>query len=57
MAESEKINVREIVQEKSKLESVLDSMEDALLVVGNNGEVSHLNGCMARLLASKSIMR
>ena len=50
VTESEKVNVREIVQQKSKLESVLESVEDALLVVDANGTVSHANECMLQLL-------
>lgn len=50
VTESEKINVQEIIQQKSKLESVLESMEDALLVVDINGIVSHANDCMVQLL-------
>ena len=50
VTESEKVNVREIIQQKSKLESVLESVEDALLVVDVNGTVSHANVCMLQLL-------
>ena len=50
VTESEKVNIREIVEQKSKLESVLESVEDALLVVDTNGIISHTNECMLQLL-------
>jgi len=50
VTQSEKVNVREILQQKSKLESVLESVEDALLVVDSQGYISHSNSCMLQLL-------
>ena len=50
VSESEKVNVREIVQQKSKLESVLESVEDALLVVDQNGTISHANALALTLI-------
>ena len=50
VSESEKVNVKEMIQQKSKLESVLESVEDALLVVDENSVVSHANECMLQLL-------
>ena len=50
VTESEQVNVREILQQKSKLESVLESVDDALLVIDNRGLVSHANECMLQLL-------
>lgn len=50
VTESEKVNVREIVQQKSKLESVLESVEDGLLVVDLKGVILHVNECMTELL-------
>ncbi len=50
VTQSERVNVREIIEQKSKLESVLEAAEDALLVVDANGVVSHANNCMLHLL-------
>ncbi len=50
VSESDKVNVREIVQQKSKLESVLESVDDALLVIDMEGIVSHANQTMLELL-------
>lgn len=41
--ESKKVNVMELRQQKSKLETVLESVEDALLVIEDNGRISHCN--------------
>jgi signal transduction histidine kinase len=48
--ESEKVNVMELVQQKTKLETVLGSVEDGLLVVDANGTVSHSNECLLEIL-------
>ena len=48
--QSEKVNVMEVVQQKNKLETVLESVEDALLVVDNDGKVTHCNKCMLSLI-------
>ena len=50
VAESDKVNVREIIQQKTKLESVLESVEDALLVLDLDGKVSHANACLTELV-------
>jgi len=47
---SEQVNVREIIQQKSKLESVLEFVDDALLVIVVDGTISHANACMLELL-------
>lgn len=47
---SEKVNVTELLQQKSKLETVLESVEDALLVIDPSGTVSHCNHFMLELL-------
>lgn len=54
VTESKKVNVREIIQQKSKLESVLESVEDALLVVDTNGIVSHVNECLLQVIGLKN---
>jgi signal transduction histidine kinase len=48
--ESEKVNIQEVVQQKTKLETVLGSVEDGLLVVDANGKVSHANDCLLELI-------
>ena len=50
VTEGEKVNVLEIVQQKNKLETVLESVEDGLLVVESSGMVSHANSCLLELL-------
>jgi NtrC-family two-component system sensor histidine kinase KinB len=50
VSEAEKVNVSELLQQKSKLETVLESVEDALLVIDPNGMVSHCNHFMLELL-------
>ena len=51
VTESEKVNVSEVVQQKKKLETVLEAVEDGLLVIDAKGNVSHCNECMLELLA------
>lgn len=50
VSEAEKVNVREMLQQKSKLESVLESVDDALLVMDLDGMVSHVNQTMLEIL-------
>jgi PAS domain S-box-containing protein len=50
IAESERVNVQEIVQQKTKLETVLESVEDALLVLDASGKVSHSNACLLEMI-------
>jgi two-component system, NtrC family, sensor histidine kinase KinB len=49
-SESQLVNVREIVQQRNSLETVLKSVEDALLVVDEKGIVTHCNECMQSLI-------
>jgi NtrC-family two-component system sensor histidine kinase KinB len=50
VSESEKVNVSEVLQQKSKLETLLESVDDGLLVLHANGTVSHCNSCLLSLL-------
>jgi PAS domain S-box-containing protein len=50
VSEAEKVNVREIMQQKSKLESVLESVDDALLVVDMDGVIAHANQTLLELV-------
>lgn len=50
VSEADKVNVSEILRQKTKLETVLESVEDALLVVDENGKVTQCNECMLHLL-------
>jgi NtrC-family two-component system sensor histidine kinase KinB len=50
ISDSEKVNVDELVKEKHKLETVLESVEDALLFIGPTGVVSHCNDRLASLV-------
>ena len=50
VSDAEKVNVKELVLQKSKLETVLESVEDALLVIDSRGVVSHCNQFMLQLL-------
>ena len=43
LSESEKVNIAELIKEKSKLETVLDSVEDAMIFVDPSGTVLHCN--------------
>lgn len=51
---TEKLNVNEIVQEKNRLETVLESVEDSLLVINNSGLVTHCNQLLLKLIGLKS---
>ena len=53
VTESEQTNVRELLEQKNKLEIVLESVEDALLVLDTSGLVSHANRCMQGLIGLK----
>jgi NtrC-family two-component system sensor histidine kinase KinB len=48
--QTEKVNVQELISQKSKLESVLESVEDALLVVDREGIVTQANRCLQDLV-------
>ncbi|MGZ3703562.1 MAG: ATP-binding protein, partial [Bdellovibrionota bacterium] len=50
VSEAEKLNVTELVQQKTKLEAVLEAVEDALLVIDNSDNVTHCNQFMLELL-------
>jgi PAS domain S-box-containing protein len=50
LGETEKVNVAELLEQKSKLETVLESVEDGLLVLGPDGKVSHCNDRLAKLI-------
>jgi len=50
LSQSEKVNVAELLTEKTKLEALLESVEDALLVLDPDGRVGHCNECMAELV-------
>lgn len=54
VTESEQTNVRELLEQKKKLEIVLESVEDALLVQDMSGYVTHANRCMQELIGLKS---
>ena len=48
--ETEKVNVAELVKEKGKLETVLESVEDALLFVDATGVIAHCNNRLVQLI-------
>jgi NtrC-family two-component system sensor histidine kinase KinB len=50
VTQTEKVNVQELISQKSKLESVLESVEDALLVVDREGVVTQANQCLQDLV-------
>ena len=50
VSQSEKVNVTEIVRQRNQLETVLESVEDALLVVDTAGRITHCNECMLSLI-------
>ncbi|HAR42715.1 MAG TPA: hypothetical protein DCS07_08835 [Bdellovibrionales bacterium] len=50
VGEMEKLNIQELIQEKSKLETVLESVEDALFVLDPLGRITHSNRTLLRLL-------
>ena len=51
LSEGERVNVAEIVQQKTKLETLLESVDDGLLVLDPHGRVSHCNECLAKLVS------
>jgi NtrC-family two-component system sensor histidine kinase KinB len=51
VSQSEKVNLQELIRQKSKLESVLASVEDALFVVNEEGTVTQANPCLLDLVA------
>ena len=50
LSEAEKINVSEVLKQKNKLETLLESVEDALLVLNSDGTISHCNSCLLSLI-------
>ena len=50
VTETEKVNVSDLLAQKTKLETVLGSVEDGLLVVDMVGRVSHSNECVLQLI-------
>jgi PAS domain S-box-containing protein len=50
VSESDKVNFQEVVQQKSRLEAVLESVEDALLVIDRAGVVIQCNSCLLDLV-------
>jgi PAS domain S-box-containing protein len=54
VGQAERLNINEIVQEKNRLETVLESVEDSLLVVDTSGRVTHCNRLLLKLIGLKS---
>lgn len=50
VTEADRTNVEQIVRQSQKLRAVLASVEDAVLVLGERGQVSHCNDKMLSLL-------
>ncbi len=50
LAEADRINVAEVVQERNKLETLLSSVEDALLVLDSEGQIIHCSDSMLKLI-------
>lgn len=50
VTETERVNILEVVSQNTKLETVLEAVEDGLLVINKNGKVSHCNGCLLELV-------
>ena len=53
LSEAEKVNVAELVRQRNKLETLLESVEDALLVLDPDGRVSHCNEHLCKLVGLK----
>ena len=53
LSEVERMNVTEVLAQKDKLETLLESVEDGLLVLDENGMVSHCNHCFSELVGLK----
>jgi PAS domain S-box-containing protein len=51
VSQSEKVNLQELIRQKSKLESVLESVEDALFVVDQDGFVTQANQCFLDMIS------
>lgn len=52
--EIEGMNIRQLVEEKTRLETVLEGVEDSLLVVDRSGRVTHCNPLLLELIGLKS---
>jgi NtrC-family two-component system sensor histidine kinase KinB len=50
LAQTEKVNVAELLQQKLKLETLLESIEDALVFLDLDGKVSHCNARLAKIV-------
>lgn len=50
LSETEKVNVAELLQEKTKLETLLESVDDGLLVLGAEGRILHCNDRIGKLI-------
>jgi NtrC-family two-component system sensor histidine kinase KinB len=48
--EIESLNIQQIVQEKTRLEAVLEGVEDSLIVVDHSGRVTHCNRTLLELI-------
>ena len=55
LAQNEKVNVAEILQQKLKLETLLESIEDALIFLDLDGKVSHCNIQLAKIVGLKEV--
>ena len=53
LSETDRLNVTEIVKQKTKLETLLESVEDGLLVLDEDGSASHCNAFFAGLIGLK----
>lgn len=50
VSEIDKHNIDKLIQEKTKLQTVLESVEDALVVIDPDGKITHCNHNLLRLL-------
>jgi NtrC-family two-component system sensor histidine kinase KinB len=50
LRESENVNIAEIIRQKNKLETLLESVDDGLLVLDAHGRVALCNECFAKLV-------
>ncbi len=59
VVESQRINIREILEQKQKLETLLESVEDALLVLDLEGNIAHYNQYFLALinLSSEQVIK
>ena len=54
LSEAEKVNISEVLKQKNKLETLLESVEDALMVLNADGTVSHCNACLLSLIGMEN---